>query len=56
MEKFTREQLNSMDKDALVTLLLTYMEASQKTIDAQTEYSAGSEPLYPLERATLSAW
>ena len=36
MEKFTREQLNSMDKDALVTLLLTYMEASQKTIDAQT--------------------
>ena len=20
------------------------------------EYSAGSEPLYPLERATLSAW
>lgn len=25
-----------MDKDALVTLLLTYMEASQKTIDAQT--------------------
>lgn len=37
MEKFTREQLNSMDKDALVTLLLTYMEASQKTIDAQTE-------------------
>ena len=36
MEKFTREQLNIIDKDALVTLLLTYIEASQKTIDAQT--------------------
>ena len=23
---------------------------------ADDEYSAGSEPLYPLERATLSAW
>lgn len=30
-------------------------EPSEAELDG-VEYSAGSEPLYPLERATLSAW
>ena len=51
----TREMVNEVKKEYPpgVTVQLVYTRDIKHPI---AEYSAGSEPLYPLERATLSAW
>lgn len=50
-----------MKKKILSIILATAMFASYSVPtfaeeNVSDEYSAGLEPLYPLERATLSAW
>ena len=44
-----------VNKKGSLTFLGVF-EKSPLTKSGEFEYSAGSEPLYPLERATLSAW
>ena len=47
---------NDADDDDVKTAVIQSMQKWGKKYPRAGEYSAGSEPLYPLERATLSAW